>query len=273
MASLAVVGIAVLALLTLTAVGARDLPGTTRSLALSWTVDVIQVIQIGVGVLIVGALLWGLLHARRGATEERPKRRRSRPRRQSALAVLLVLAALAALVWLIPRPENLELDESAPSFTISEVDFPPLEDVGAAWPLLVLVATAAIAIFAVSMLTRSQEEEVDEVDAGALLADSLTDALDALSWSEDPRSVIIKAYHDIETALAVAGLPRRASEAPREYLERVLANAGVRPGSITRLTTLFELARFSDRDLGESDRTEAEAALQSALADLGVAAP
>ena len=53
MLSLGVIGLAVLGLLTLTAVGARSLPGTTRSLALSWTVDVIQVIQIGIGLVIV----------------------------------------------------------------------------------------------------------------------------------------------------------------------------------------------------------------------------
>jgi hypothetical protein len=147
-----------------------------------------------------------------------------------------------------------------------------MEEVGAAWPLLALIAMAVIAGFAISVLTRAQPDPEPDADAAALLADSLSDALAALDWSDDPRSVIIKTYHDIETALADAGMPRLASEAPREYLQRVLSSLGVQADSITRLTTLFELARFSEQDLGAAEVDDAQAALQSVLADLGVSA-
>jgi uncharacterized BrkB/YihY/UPF0761 family membrane protein len=270
--SLAVIGLAVLGLLTLTAVGARSLPGTTRSLALSWTVDVIQVIQIGIGLVIIAAIIWGLVSSRRGREEDMPKRKTTL-KRQSPLAVFLVILAVALLFYVIPRQAPEVLDESAPDINISEVDFLPMENVGAGWPLLALIATAVIAAFAVSMLSRQREEDEADLDAGALVAGTLTGALDELSWSDDPRSVIIKAYHDIEAALARSGLPRRPSEAPREYLERVLATVGVGAESITRLTALFELARFSEHDLGASETNEAEAALRSALADLQVHSP
>lgn len=269
---LAAIGLAVFGLLTLTALGSRSLPGTTRSVALSWTVDVIEVIKIGVGVIIIGAVVWGLITSRRDKDETK-KRRKGPRQRRSPLAVLVVLAAAALMIWLIlnrPTADPLEEAEEG-AFSISRVDFLPLEDVGAAWPLLVLVAMAAIAAFAVSALTKSQPDDLDQ-DAGSLLADSLSSALSDLDWSDDPRSVIIKAYHDIQAALAESGMPRLASEAPREYLERVLSTAGVQPDSITRLTTLFELARFSDQDLGPADVAEAQAALESVLADLAVAA-
>jgi uncharacterized membrane protein YidH (DUF202 family) len=272
MLSLGVIGLAVLGLLTLTAVGARSLPGTTRSLALSWTVDVVQVIQVGIGLVIIGAIIWGLVSSQRDREEDEPKKWTTL-KGHSPLAVFLVISAIALLFYVIPRRAPEVLDESAPDINISEVDFLPMENVGAAWPLLALIATAVIAAFAVSMLARQREEDDADLDAGVLVADTLTGALDELSWSDDPRSVIIKAYHDIEAALARSGLPRRLSEAPREYLERVLAAAGVGAESITRLTALFELARFSDHALGASETSEAEAALRSALTDLQVHSP
>ena len=86
MLGLGIVGIAVLALLLLTASGSRSSPGTTRSLALSWTIDVVEVIQVGVGILIIGALLWSLL--RRRPRQEERSRRRSSTQERPAWAVL-----------------------------------------------------------------------------------------------------------------------------------------------------------------------------------------
>jgi Domain of unknown function (DUF4129) len=265
---LVVIGIAVLGLLTLTAVGARSLPGTTRSVALSWTIDAIQIIQVAVGVLIVAAIVWSLINTRRDDVEDKP-RRKAPPRRKSGLAILIVIAAIALLIWVIPQRAGTVLEEPSPSFSFSDVDFLPIENVGAAWPLLVLVALAALAIFALSVLTRPSEQVIEAADPASLVAGTLGDAIDELSWSDDPRSVIIKAYYRIESGLAAAGLPRRPSEAPREYLERVLAGTDVKPDSITSLTTLFELARFSDQELAATDRDAAEAAMRSVLEDLG----
>jgi len=262
---------AVLGLLILSAVGARSLPGTTRSLALSWTVDVIQIIQVGLGVLIIAAILWGLVAQRRGKDGQRTK---ERSRRKSPLGVLIVIAAIALLIFVIPRRGPSVLEEPPSALNFSQVDFLPIEDVGAAWPLLVLVAGVALAALAVHALTQP-EEEIDEekADPGELLADTLTDALDELSWSDDPRSVIIKAYRTIEAALGRAGLPRRHSEAPREYLHRVLTRAHVQRDSITRLTTLFELARYSDHVMDAVDRREAIEAMESVRSELGASMP
>ena len=263
---------AVLGLLILSAVGARSLPGTTRSLALSWTVDVIQIIQVGLGVLIIAAILWGLVAQRRGGGEE--QRTKERPRRKSPLGVLIVIAAIALLIFVIPRQGPSVLEESPSALNFSQVDFLPIEDVGAAWPLLVLITGVAVAVLAIRMLTQP-EEEIDEEKAhpGELLADTLTDALDELSWSDDPRSVIIRAYRTIEAALGRAGLPRRHSEAPREYLHRVLTGAHVQQDSITRLTTLFELARYSDHVMDAVDRREAIEAMESVRSELGASMP
>ena len=53
-------------------------------------------------------------------------------------------------------------------------------------------------------------------------------------------------YARMERALAAHGLPRQRSEAPAEYLERALEELSASASSASRLTRLFEWARFSD---------------------------
>ena len=187
--------------------------------------------------------------------------------------MLLALAAVTAvLVWLIQRPNPTTLEELPQDLNISEVDFLPVESAGDAWPLLVLIAGTLIAAFAVNRLTRPGPEIEDDLDPAGLLAETLSDALDRLSWADDPRDVIIKAYHDIERAFAEAGMPPLVSEAPRQYLERILASADVEQDAITRLTALFEQARFSDHHMDEFDRAEAIDAMEAVRAELTASA-
>jgi Domain of unknown function (DUF4129) len=266
---LAAVGAAVFALLLLAAIGSGSEPGTTRSLRLSWTVDVIEWIQVGVGILIVAAILLSLVAGRREREEDRP-RRQVPNRKRPAWAVLLVLTALALLVLFIPRHGREVDDETQPDFTISEVHFPPVEDIGNAWPLLVLAVGTVVAAFAVSRIDRPEPDRDTVADPGSLIADTIGGALDDLSWSDDPRAVIIKAYHDIEQALGAVGLGRRASEAPREYLHRVLGAADIDPAAIGALTDLFEQARYSDHPMGPNERRAAIEALETARFSLAV---
>jgi hypothetical protein len=77
----------------------------------------------------------------------------------------------------------------------------------------------------------------------------------------DPRRAVIAAWVAMTEAIAEVWRPRRASEAPREYLENALEDAGVRPSSADRLTCLFEEARFGGRTVDEAVRADAIAAL------------
>lgn len=267
--ALAAVGAAVFALLVLAAGGSRTLPGTTRSLSLSWTFDVVAVIQVGIGVLIIGAILWSLIASRR-QREEQPSRRRAPRRRRPPWAVLLVLVAISLLIWLIPRQHRETPEEAAPDFTISEVDFLPVENLGNAWPLLVLAAGTMLAAFAVSQLGSTSADEDDDIDPGPLLADALDEVLEDLASTDDPRAAIITAYRTIERELTGAGLGRRSSEAPREYLRSVLAAANVAPEAIITLTDLFEQARFSLHPMDDTDRRAAIEAMESVRSALAV---
>jgi hypothetical protein len=90
---------------------------------------------------------------------------------------------------------------------------------------------------------------------------ALDESLDDLRNEPDLRRAIIAAYARMEAALAGAGLARRPSEAPVEYLERALTSLDASSDGVRRLTVLFEWAKFSQHDPEPAMRDEAIDAL------------
>ena len=88
-------------------------------------------------------------------------------------------------------------------------------------------------------------------------------ALEPLRDLADPRAAVIEAYARMEHVLAGRALGRRAAEAPREYLRRVLAERGAPEASLTTLTELFEEARFSRHPITEDAARFAERELEA----------
>jgi hypothetical protein len=66
----------------------------------------------------------------------------------------------------------------------------------------------------------------------------------------------------------VHGLPRQRSEAPAEYLERALEELSASASSASRLTRLFEWARFSKHAVEPSMKEEAIEALEAVRDEL-----
>lgn len=97
---------------------------------------------------------------------------------------------------------------------------------------------------------------------------SIGDAIDDLEAEPDPRRAVIAAYARMEGVLARNGLRRRPSETPLEYLRRILLGLSVRGDSVTRLTRLFEQAKFSRREIDLSMKLDAIAALRAIRDDL-----
>lgn len=85
--------------------------------------------------------------------------------------------------------------------------------------------------------------------------------IDELQAEPDPRRAVIRAYAGMEGSLSGRGVRRRATEAPFEYLNRVLVNGGAPPAAATHLTELFEQARFSQHVIGDGLKAEALDAL------------
>ena len=84
------------------------------------------------------------------------------------------------------------------------------------------------------------------------LGRALDEAIDDLRRDPDPRRAVIAAYARMEQALTSYGFPRRPSEAPYEYLRRVGRELEAEE-PVAALTELFEVAKFSEHSVDESD--------------------
>jgi hypothetical protein len=135
------------------------------------------------------------------------------------------------------------------------------------WPA-VLIAGALVAVgFGVYRVGRRRdapEERTLREDIAAILDDTL----EKLQAEEDPRRAVILAYAWMERTLAAHGLPRVPSEAPLEYLARVLIELEASRDSVFELTALFERAKFSAHDVDEEMKHEAIVALTAVRDDL-----
>jgi NADH:ubiquinone oxidoreductase subunit 6 (subunit J) len=118
-----------------------------------------------------------------------------------------------------------------------------------------LSATALIAS------SRKRSKLVREITVAQELMAMLDETLDDIRSEADPRKAVIAAYARMEKILAAHDLGRRPSEAPLEYLRRVLGELRVTEESVTKLTALFERAKFSEHEIDASAKEEAIDAL------------
>jgi Domain of unknown function (DUF4129) len=115
---------------------------------------------------------------------------------------------------------------------------------------------------------RAAPEEPPHEDDAVVARAAIDAALAPLRDPADPRAAVIEAYARMEQVLAGRALGRRAAEAPREYLRRVLGQRGAPERSLSALTALFEEARFSRHPIPESASRDAAAELRAVRAAL-----
>jgi Domain of unknown function (DUF4129) len=116
----------------------------------------------------------------------------------------------------------------------------------------------------VTAIIRSHRRRADRFAEAAIAHELMTlvdETIDDLRAEADPRKAIIACYARMERILAVHGLPRRESEAPLEYLRRVLIDLNVTKPAVTKLTELFERAKFSHHEIDSHMKEEAIDAL------------
>jgi hypothetical protein len=132
------------------------------------------------------------------------------------------------------------------------------------WDEIAIVLGIFLVVAAVYGSLRSRQAprlfDFRHEDSDALAA-ALDESIDDLRADPDLRRAIIAAYARMEAALGVAGVPRRPSEAPLEYLERALLTLHASAEAVRRLTDLFEWARFSHHEPEPSMRDDAVDAL------------
>jgi Domain of unknown function (DUF4129) len=132
------------------------------------------------------------------------------------------------------------------------------------WDEILIVVGLMLVVAAIYVTLRAQRGPRlfgSRDDAPDAVAAALDLSLDDLRNDPDLRRAIIAAYARMEAALGVAGIPRRPSEAPLEYVERALLTLHASAGAVRSLTDLFEWARFSHHEPEPSMRDDAVEAL------------
>src|SRR5438034_3067313 len=131
--------------------------------------------------------------------------------------------------------------------------------------LPVFIATAAglavLGFVGVRSLRRERRGLLEAAELQQAFEELVEDTLADLYAETDARKAIIAAYARVERLFAMYGSPRHRSEAPVEYLERVLPELRASGAALRRLTALFEWAKFSAHDVDRRMRDEAIGAL------------
>ncbi len=226
---------------------------------------------------IVGVAAFFAVHRRQGhPAQVKPFQVRT----ARALAILITLAALLTLVahridlahLFHPKTST----ATTPTITIPSLPGagkPGSRPVHFQWEELAVVLGVLLALGAVGFVTRSRLRGPAPRwrTAPERLAAALDESLEDLRADPDLRRAIVAAYARMEAALAAAGLPRRPAEAPLEYLERALLALDTSAGAVSRLTDLFEWARFSQHEPEPAMRDEAVDALVAVRDELRAA--
>jgi len=131
------------------------------------------------------------------------------------------------------------------------------------WPVALGIVALLVGVSLTAFLRHKARRSklLTEVKLVQELREVLDETLDDLRNETDPRKAVIAAYARMERILAAHGLPRRPSEAPREYLERVLVELQVTKRAVERLTELFARAKFSQHEVDPQMKEEAIEAL------------
>ncbi|HVS05896.1 MAG TPA: DUF4129 domain-containing protein [Candidatus Dormibacteraeota bacterium] len=202
-------------------------------------------------------------------------RPQARPLSASIAGYLYFGAAICALILL---RERLRLSRIVPpAFTAGGLGLGKVSAPGSSHAITWLSFLVALAIIVAAAglflrwlrsgaagdrLAGSAEEPQSRVVA------AVEESLAKLRAETDPRRAVIAAYARLEAELKAVGRPRQPSEAPLEYMARILSTFSVGSASLRRLTDLFEWAKFSQHPVDPSMKEEAIEALQRVRADL-----
>lgn len=205
-----------------------------------------------------------------GGRQELPKRSASR-----RLSGILFMIAVVLAIVLATR--NIDRDDDSQARSVQgqaatverdrsrrarspEFRWPPVLVLGS-----LALGTAALVLVRARLRGRSAPTTDDELLRE--LAVLLDETLDDLRAEPDPRRAVIAAYARMEAALAAYGLPRRAFEAPLEYLDRLATEMQDSLPSarhlVFELTHLFERAKFSPHEIDREMKDEAIQSLSS----------
>jgi hypothetical protein len=183
---------------------------------------------------------------------------------------LLNILIIAYLVWrgVIPLADLMSLGAGAAGAP-APLQPPPLDaPFLVTWTFGALALTAGLAALALALwvafgdrLAEWWEQRGQSPPQPRPAVAPAEESLDALRAESDPRRAIIRCYGKFERVAAGSGVERKSWHTPAEFMREALARLVVPRGAVPTLTGLFELARFSHRELGRPDRDRALGAL------------
>ena len=279
---LVIVGLAAfLALVAVAAAGhapsaGASRPSTPAPRLLQDYVATLAILMMPIGILLV---VWAALMKRVYAdvplkkSQEIPLHGVPRP----LITVAFILAALAVYVH-FADPSRVGLGEGSGAAgagagkkkaTAEQDEYEPQFR----WLPMIVVGSLVVGIGGAMalMAARRQRELLASTPIRETLDEVLAETLDDLRREDDPRKAVIGAYAKMERTLAARGVPRRQSEAPVEYLTRILEVVSASGHSVRRLTGLFARARFSPHEIDAQMKEEAIDALTGLRAELQAA--
>lgn len=245
-------------------------PGASLTVRLPDAVRTLALALLALAVLILIAM-----QRRRRPSEDTARGRRDQRRSAWAAALVppLVLMSLVALWYFVwHRWSGSENNPIEAAFTaiadlldlLALARKPPTSMPFFDFTIATLVLLAALAIFAFMVLVALADRlerwwagrRTDEA-APPLADEGPADGLEDLRTVADSRVAIIRVWRRFEQALAAARAPRAPWQTPAEFMRTALVRRPVPLPAVRRLTTLFEIARFSDHPLGAEARDTA----------------
>ena len=229
------------------------------------------------GLVFLVALGRRIRSRRRGAETFVAERTPIPPWLRTVTQVLSLLNALilAYLVWrgVIPLADLMALgvgSGGAPALPQpAPLDAPFL----VTWTFGALALTAGLGVLTLALwvafgdrLAEWWEQQAHDRSGPADAAALAEESLEALRAEGDPRRAIIRCYGKFERVAAGSGVERKAWHTPAEFMRETLTRLALPRGAVPTLTGLFELARFSRRELGGPDRDRAVGALEEITA-------
>jgi hypothetical protein len=223
-------------------------------------------------IIVLPLLVWAAMTGPRAPVPRRPPWWRL-PVRVALLAVLVLgLAWLLEPGWLgemsmlVERLQGLVGDPhpqgDGTEGTAGAID--PAQRLSAVLAGALTMALAAAA--ALHWLLRDEGGQPSEPDEGEIRGGmqpaAVDTAFEGLGTDADPRRTVLRCYARLEAELAEVGCPRRVAETAREHQRRASQALGPATGAAARIVERFEHARYDDRQVGETERQEAVAALQ-----------
>lgn len=270
---------ALVALVALVAVASRaHAPaggGSTHGLGSELIWEFVLIGMVGLFIICLPIALWVMLSMRVDAPPARKRKKDRLVRLAIGMAILLIVFVGAAGRFHLHNHKAKHVNSTSNGAAGRQIHNNPGKPVPFDWlPAIVVLSIAGVAAVTIGyVLFRPPAGKLPtRAEVAARLSAVLDESLDDLRSERDPRRAVIAAYARMEQTLARAGLPRSVGEAPLEYLGRVLRELlRTSAEAVSRLTALFERAKFSPHDIDAGMKDEAIDALVSVRDELRAA--